>query len=69
MQTVRFKKQWRGHQKGKVVDLTDERAAELIKAKFCVAVKETTDAEPPPPPKPVAEEHGPAAEESAQPDE
>jgi topoisomerase IA-like protein len=34
--TVTFLKQWRGHDEGAVVELTDERAAELVAEGTCV---------------------------------
>lgn len=34
MKEVKFHKQWRGHDPGVVVELTDERAAELI-GEYC----------------------------------
>lgn len=40
---VKFENQWRGHAPGTVVELTDERAAELIESGHCCA----NDAEPP----------------------
>jgi len=37
MVEVKFSKQWRGHDPGTVVELTDARAAELIGQGFCCA--------------------------------
>jgi hypothetical protein len=36
MKTVKFVQQWRGHEKDKVTDLTEERASELIRCGVCV---------------------------------
>lgn len=36
---VKFKKQWRGHDKEAVADLTPERADELIEGGYCDEVK------------------------------
>lgn len=43
---VKFSKQWRGHCPGTVVELTDERGAELIAQGYCSA---TAKAETPAP--------------------
>lgn len=37
MVEVKFHKQWRGHDPGTVVELTDERAKELIRLDYCKA--------------------------------
>ena len=47
MRMVRFVKPWRGHALEAVAELTDERAAELLGQKFCVAY--VVPAEPTPP--------------------
>ncbi len=35
MKEVKFEKQWRGHDPGTIVELTDERAAQLISEGYC----------------------------------
>ena len=53
---VRFVKQWRGHDIGAEPELTDERAEELIREGYAVALVEA-------PPEPV-EEPAPSPEDS-----
>lgn len=36
MRRVRFVKAWRGHAEGVEVELTDQRAAQLIREQYCV---------------------------------
>ena len=54
MVEVKFSKQWRGHDPGTVVELTDVRAAELIGQGYCcsTAKKEKPVASAPTAPKP-----------------
>ena len=57
MVEVKFSKQWRGHDPGTVVELTDERAAELIGQGYCCATakeeKPVAVAAPAPKPEPA----------------
>jgi hypothetical protein len=40
MVEVKFSKQWRGHDPGTVVELTDERAKQLISEGYCKSTSE-----------------------------
>ena len=66
MQMVRFVKPWRGHALEAVAEITDERAAELTRQKFCVAYE--VPAEPTAPVAPVEQRVEVVEPESVEPE-
>ena len=58
----KFAKQWRGHTAGTVAELTEERARELIEAKYC----QEAGAEPPPKRKRIRAKREPDSDQPAE---